>query len=211
LALLTTESPRELLPLRGKIYHVALGPRSLPQGAPTSPSITNGIFLSVDHRIARLARKLGFRYTRYADDLTFSWHAADHQGPKRPSRAERDKLVGTLIRTVHKIAENAGFLVHPDKTRIMRSGRRQKVTGLVVNQVPSKQQGSSPTPRVPRAYVRRLRAAIHNRMHERELPPDAESIEQLRGMAAYVAMADPARGRELLAQLSQLPPPKDSR
>ncbi len=56
----------------GKSYFVALGPRCLPQGAPTSPGLTNTLCLRLDRRLTGLAKKLGWRYTRYADDLTFS-------------------------------------------------------------------------------------------------------------------------------------------
>ena len=72
LALLCTEAPRELLALDGQQYHVASGPRALPQGAPTSPALSNTICLRLDCRLSGLSQKLGFRYTRYADDLTFS-------------------------------------------------------------------------------------------------------------------------------------------
>ena len=60
LALLVTESPREPIEIDGKTYHVATGARSLPQGAPTSPSITNAICLRLDARIAALTKSFGF-------------------------------------------------------------------------------------------------------------------------------------------------------
>jgi hypothetical protein len=196
LALLCTEAPREEMTLRGRRYFVATGPRSLPQGAPTSPSITNTLCLKMDSRLAGLARKLGLRYTRYADDLTFSW---DGSGDAEPS-------VGKLLHGVTTIVNDEGFRLHGKKTRVLRSGRRQKVTGLVVNTAP---EGRAPA-RVPRRVVRRLRAAIHNRERGREGNggPDGsnkrENLGQLRGMAAYIYMADPVRGREFLARLDRL-------
>ena len=72
LALVCTESPREVVQSNGKTWYVSLGPRSLPQGAPTSPGLTNAICLKLDGRLSGLAKKYGWRYTRYADDLTFS-------------------------------------------------------------------------------------------------------------------------------------------
>lgn len=191
LALLCTESPREELLIRGKKYHVAVGPRSLPQGAPTSPSITNALSLKLDSRLAGLARKLGLRYTRYADDLTFSWH----DNPFAP--------VGRLTDAVERIVKAEGFEVHPKKTRVMRSGRRQKVTGLVVNGVgPSDGERGAPAARVPRRVIRQLRAAIHNRAQGK--PGKGETLAELRGMASYVYMTDPVRGRAFLDQLDQL-------
>ena len=76
LSLLSTEAPREVVQFRGKTLYVAKGPRSLPQGAPTSPAITNALCLKLDKRVSAMAKRLGFTYTRYADDLTFSWKRA---------------------------------------------------------------------------------------------------------------------------------------
>src|SRR5215468_796368 len=186
MALLATESPREEVVTRGKTYYVVTAARSLPQGAPTSPSITNALCLRLDARLSGLARKLGCRYTRYADDLTFSWH-----GEARPE-------VGALLRATAAIVRAEGFEVHAQKTRVMRAGARQKVTGLVVNQAPA----DRPAARVPRAAQRALRAAIRNR--ELGRPGKGETLEQLQGMAAFVMMTDPARGRAFMARIDRL-------
>jgi hypothetical protein len=185
LALLCTEAPRECVELDGKPHHVATGPRSLPQGAPTSPSITNALCLRLDARVSGLARKLGFRYTRYADDLTLSWH---HSGPVP---------LGTLASGLRMIVKSEGFQIHDEKTRIMRSGQRQKVTGLVVNRAPAE----IPTVRVPRKTRRILRAALHNRSRGRTGP---ESLDQLSGLAAYVYMTDPQLGERFLERVRAL-------
>lgn len=201
LSMLCTEAPRERVELRGKPFHVALGPRSLPQGAPTSPSITNALCLRLDRRMQGLATKLGFRYTRYADDLTFSWHDAGTPAP-----------VGKLLHRVRGVVASEGFAVHPAKTRVMRKGRRQKVTGLVVNALqptasPStgaNAEAAAPEPpaaRVPRKLRRTLRAALHNRAHGK---PGPESLDHLHGYAAYVHMTDPSHGRLLLEQVARL-------
>jgi len=141
--------------------------------------------LRLDCRLSGLARKLGCRYTRYADDLTFSWHGRDKSD------------VGTLLRAVTMIVRAEGFAVHASKTRVMRSGARQKVTGLVVNAAPGR-----PPARVPRETVRRLRAAIKNR--ELGRPGKGESLEQLKGMAAFVMMTDRERGRGFMARIDRL-------
>ncbi len=186
LALLCTECPREEIELAGRPHYVATGPRSLPQGAPTSPSITNALCVRLDARLTGLARKLGFVYTRYADDLTFSFHG----GGKVP--------VGRLRKAVGDIVKAEGFVIHPDKTRVMRSGGRQRVTGLIVNSAPE----GTPVARVPRKLVRELRAAIRNR--ELGKPGKGESLEQLRGWAAYVQMCDPAKGRAFMDRINAL-------
>lgn len=185
-ALLATESPREEVTTHGKVHYVATGPRSLPQGAPTSPSITNALCLRLDCRLSGLANKLGCRYTRYADDLAFSWHGTD--------KSE----IGTLLRAVKMIVKAEGFTIHPAKTRVMRSGARQRITGLVVNGAKDR-----PPARVPRETQRRLRAAIKNR--ELGRPGKAgESLDQLKGMAAFIMMTDPERGRAFMARIAKL-------
>lgn len=186
LALLCTESPREELELRGRAHYVALGPRSLPQGAPTSPSITNTLCLKLDARMTGLATTLGFCYSRYADDMTFSWH----QKTKAP--------IGPLLRGVNKIVYAEGFRINREKTRLMRAGQRQKITGLVVNQA----DPDKPKARVPRKVVRQLRAAIRNRELGKE--GKGESLMQLKGLAAYIYMTDRKRGRDFLERLNKL-------
>jgi hypothetical protein len=186
MALLATESPREEVDTHGRKHYVAIGPRSLPQGAPTSPSIVNALCLRLDCRLSGLARKLGCRYTRYADDLTFSWHGADQTD------------IGSLMRAVRAIVRAEGFEIHPEKTRVMRNGARQKVTGLVVNEAPA----GIPSARVPRTTVRHLRAAIKNR--ELGRPGKGESLDQLKGMAAFVMMCDHKRGAEFMARIDKL-------
>jgi hypothetical protein len=182
LALLCTEAPREVVELDGQTYYVSLGPRCSPQGAPTSPALTNTLCLRLDRRLSGLAKRLGWRYTRYADDLTFSL-PADHAGEAK---------IGTLLGLVRRVVEAEGFHLNPEKTRVHRRGGRQQVTGLVVN-------GSSP-PRVPRRLRRQLRAAAHNLRQGKPLK-EGETLARLTGYAAYVYMTDKDAGGRLLEAL----------
>ncbi len=182
LALLCTEAPREIVKHQGKEYYIALGPRCLPQGAPTSPALTNTLCLRLDQRLTGLAHKLSWRYTRYADDLTFSL-PADHKGPPN---------LGKLLGVVRRIVEEEGFKINPEKTRVARKGGRQTVTGLVVN--------GDGKPRVPRKLKRQLRAAVHNLQHGKALR-EGETRERLTGYAAYVNMSDPKLGEKYLTAL----------
>ncbi len=182
MALLCTEFPREELLLRGQRHYVATGPRGLPQGAPTSPSITNALCMRLDRRLTGLAAAIGLRYTRYADDLTFSWHGDGKDAP-----------VMRLKHAVRKIVSDEGFTIKETKTRILRSGRRQRVTGLVVNKAEGAQAA-----RVPRFMLRQLRTAIYKLERGQETK---ETIEQLRGWAAYVYMTDKKRGGDMLERL----------
>lgn len=205
-ALLATESPREIVQFRGKTLYVAKGPRACPQGAPTSPAITNALCLRADRRLSGLARMLGFTFTRYADDLTFSWRkthasAGGAEGTQGADgvRPAAGAPIGTLLRGVSTILRAEGFRVHAKKTAVRRSGSSQRVTGLVVNRV---QDPNVPAARVPREVVRRLKAAIFNR--EKGRPGKGETLEQLRGMAAFVNMADPKKGRAFLDRIDAL-------
>lgn len=194
-ALLATEPPREVVQFRGKTLYVAKGQRACPQGAPTSPAITNAVCVRLDRRMSGLARLLGFAYTRYADDLTFSWRK-----PEGATGARAQAPIGTLLRGVRAILEGEGFRVHGKKTAVMRAGGSQRVTGLVVNK--ANKEGVPPA-RVPRETVRRLKAAIFNR--EKGKPArEGETLAQLKGMAAFVYMVDPKKGRAFLDRIEAL-------
>ncbi len=196
-ALLATEAPREVVQFRGQTLYVAAGPRACPQGAPTSPAILNAMCLRLDLRMSGLAKVMGFHYTRYADDLAFS-HGG---GGTRRSRGSAP--VGALLRGVADILNGEGFRLNPKKTTVMRRGNAQRVTGLVVNGPGGSGADRAPRARVARDVVRKLKAAIWNREHG--LPPKGEeSLGQLRGMAAFVHMADPKRGRAFLDRIDAL-------
>ncbi len=180
-ALLCTEPPRIAAELDGKVYHVALGARVLPQGACTSPAITNALCRRLDRRLAGLATKHGFTYTRYADDLTFS--------------GDKTTVVGRLLRSVRSIVTDEGLVEHPRKTRVMRRSNRQEVTGLTVNAKPA----------ISRKELRQLRAILHNaaknglESQNRENRPHFGSY--LRGRVEFACMVDPSKAIALRAAL----------
>lgn len=188
LGLLVTEPPRRPVTYAGQAYHVATGPRALPQGACTSPALSNLVTRRMDARLEGLATKLGFTYSRYADDMTLS-----------SASAEGGSRVGYMLARVRHIAQDEGFQVNEAKTRVQWRRGRQEVTGIVVND----RLG------VPRPLVRRLRAILHRARYEgleaqnREGIPHFESW--LRGMVAYVAMVNPERAEPLQRALAELP------
>ena len=188
LALLTTESPRQQAVYAGTTYHVALGPRVLPQGACTSPALSNQVARKLDRRLVGLCLKRGYRYTRYADDLSFS------AGPEGREELAR------LLAGVRHVVEEEGFSVHVAKGRVQRASRRQCVTGIVVNE--AHKLG------VPREEVRLVRAILHNAKKTGLAAQNREGREHfeawLRGKIAYIAMVDRARGAAMLAQLDSL-------
>lgn len=186
LALLCTESPREMVEHDGKPVYVALADRCLPQGAPTSPALTNALCLGLDRRLTGFAQKAGWRYTRYADDLSFSLPLTHQEKP------EISRLLGTLKR----ILGDEGFELNVQKTRVIRTGDVQEVTGLVVN--------GDQAPRVSRQLKRQMRAAVHN-LEQGKALPEGESLSRLRGYAAYIAMTDHKLGTSLFHQLPVIP------
>ena len=90
-------------------------PPILPQGAPTSPMLSNILATKMDYRFEALARKLNFNYSRYADDLTFSI--------KKEGKLPSLKLITTII-------ADEGFFINTKKTKYMKKGCKQYVTGL---------------------------------------------------------------------------------
>lgn len=119
----------------------------LPQGAPTSPVVSNMIAFRLDNALAAVARKFGCRFTRYADDITISSNDGDF--PAEIAAAPKGKV--TLSTAVSKLVAENGFRVNVKKTRLASAFRRQTVTGLVVN------RRVNP----PREFVRQIRAMIH--------------------------------------------------
>lgn len=95
----------------------------LPQGAATSPLLTNAICDTLDRRMRGVAKRFGLHYSRYADDMTFSsMHNVYQDGSD--FRLE-----------IKRVIEEQGFRMNDDKTRLLRDGQRQEVTGLTVNSV----------------------------------------------------------------------------
>lgn len=90
-------------------------PSILPQGAPTSPMLANIIATPMDRRFEALAKKLNCNYSRYADDLTFSIK-------------EKGKLPS--LKLITKIINEEGFFINEEKTKYMKKGCKQYVTGL---------------------------------------------------------------------------------
>ena len=108
---------------------------SLPQGAPSSPAITNIIMRDFDDTVGKWCKNKNIAYTRYCDDMTFSGNFDV-------------KEVVSFIKT--QLRKN-GFLLNTAKTRVCRNNKRQSVTGIVVNEKLS----------IPAEYKRKLRQEIY--------------------------------------------------
>lgn len=146
----------------------------LPQGAPTSPAISNLVLRDFDYSVVGWCRKQGIAYTRYCDDMTFS-------GSFDP------KVVLNFVETALR---KEGFFLHPGKIVLAHYGQRQTVTGLVVNERPA----------VPAAYRRKLRQELyycqkfgveeHLRRTGNDMEPSAY-LRSLLGRVNYVLSVHP--------------------
>lgn len=185
----TKDKSRDVAPALARLCTYAANPQEfgdghLPQGAPTSPAISNLVCRGLDARLTGLAERFGGVYTRYADDLTFSFR-------------QDDILIGKFRWWVDQVCHQEGFFVNQAKFRVIRASHRQCVTGIVVNE----------SLRVPREERRRFRAMLHN-CQKNGLAAESRGNpafgSYLHGFASYLAMVHPAEGKPLLKVVRQL-------
>ncbi|MCF6204971.1 MAG: hypothetical protein L3J59_15100 [Methylococcaceae bacterium] len=184
LALICSEPDTQTVEMDGQRYYIHSKERFLPQGAPTSPAISNIICYRMDKRLQGLAKKYGFVYTRYADDLTFSSQDIDKIMP--------------LLNWVKATVTEEGFVVHPEKTRIMHQGVRQEVTGIVVNEQLS----------VNRKHLKQFRALLFQIKKDgygnKKWGKGGSLLPTLKGYAHFVKMVNPLKGQQFLTQIQEI-------
>ena len=148
---------------------------SLPTGAPSSPIISNFVFLSTDKKLLKLANKYNLTYTRYADDLSFSTDT---------------EFSEEIISEITKIINQFGFELNHKKFRIQNYYNRQTVTGITVNEKVN----------INRKYIRNIRAILHNieskglviasKRYYNLLEPDSNDIQKfilsIRGKIEFI-------------------------
>jgi len=119
----------------------------LPQGAPTSPILTNIICQQLDFYLSAVAKRFGLKYSRYADDITFSsMHDVYGRDSKIVNKAGRN-----FIQELNYIIAKQNFHIKESKTRLQKQGYRQEVTGLLVNEKPN----------VQKRYIKQLRMWLY--------------------------------------------------
>jgi RNA-directed DNA polymerase len=136
-ALCCTEMEVERLTKKGEFVKVKRN--VLPQGAPTSPTITNIIAQKLDQQLSGLAKRFNVNYSRYADDITFSSMHNVYQA-NSDFREELEKII-----------TSQSFLINDKKTRLQKKGFRQETTGLIVNEKVN----------VHRRYVKQIRMWLY--------------------------------------------------
>jgi len=145
---------------------------ALPQGAPSSPALSNLLMRKFDAAMLKETIDRGIRYTRYADDITVS-------GLCRP---------GSIIELCTSLLAQEGLFLNKNKTRVMLTYQRQEVTGIVVN---TRMQA----PRTLRRYLRHHTHMIRTHGVPRDVARDPQSVQRyqlhLRGVAEFILFINP--------------------
>ncbi len=182
LAMICTYCERMPLEIKGEIKYIKTSDRILPQGSPASPMITNIICKKLDKRINGLCKKLGMTYTRYADDMSFSY------------MGDTDNLaIGSFLNSVNKIIEEEGFHMKKEKTHILRKNNRQYITGIVIN---NEEIG------VPKKWVKILKASIHNAQKLKASGNSVpnKTIHEISGKIAWLKNVNAKRYEKIISQ-----------
>jgi RNA-directed DNA polymerase len=165
----------------------------LPQGAATSPMLSNLVMRSMDDRLVALSARCGMRYTRYSDDLAFS------------CRTRRDRAqVERFKRLVLAELAREGFRPNLRKTVIRGPGTRRIVLGVLVD---------GPTPKLPREFKDMLRLQLHYlaspkfgpSKHAERLKTSVSNLyHRLRGLVGWAVSVEPEYGAECLAYFNKV-------
>ncbi|MBD3350320.1 MAG: hypothetical protein GF364_02435 [Candidatus Lokiarchaeota archaeon] len=161
-----------------KEYFLETSFRFLPQGAPTSPGLSNLVLIEADKELQNLTKSLNMSYTRYADDLTFSVN--DSEFKIRP-----------FIQKVFNIVRKHHFWVNKKKIKILRPYMQQRVTGLVVNK----------EVHIPRSYYMRIRGILHKlENYGSEMPLEERKTlkNMVSGMIAYMHSIQPRKAEKMI-------------
>lgn len=160
----------------------------LPQGAPTSPAISNIVAKSLDYRIFELCKKFNLKYTRYADDLAFS-------GKKIPVK---------FIDYVSQIIDTESFELNKSKTQLHTGNGKRILTGVSLN---------GEVIKAPKNYKRKLfqtlfyikKYGLNSHRAKRKIR-NPNYLESLIGQLNYILMIEPnnEKGKIYLKMLIEL-------
>lgn len=123
----------------------------IPQGAPTSPIISNMICAKLDSQLQKLAKQYRCTYTRYADDITFSTTTPNFPKDLAYILVIEDSSKVFLGKALYSIIKENNFEINELKLRIQNEKEHQEVTGITVNQFPN----------LDRRFIRQIRAMLH--------------------------------------------------
>lgn len=167
----------------------------LPQGAPTSPALSNMVMLEFDRKVMSLAAKQRLTYSRYADDLNFS----------TLQKAFSREQAKAFIYEVYRVMRDHGHSPNMCKTTIIPPGARKIILGLLVD---------TEQPRLQKSVRNQIRQHIYYLKHA-EVGPDQHAqrrgydstlgLQQyLNGLVSYVSDIDKALGEKYRRELSSV-------
>jgi len=176
-AMLCTYCERVPIEIKGETKYVKTTDRILPQGSPASPMITNIICAKMDKRIEGLADSFNLTYTRYADDISFTY------------TGKEDFLnISAFIGIINKIVKEEGFIINKKKTKILRKNNRQIITGIVIN---NDEIG------VTKKWVKNLRALIYNTRKD-IYKADSQVLNEISGRIEWLKSVNAVRYKNII-------------
>ena len=170
--------------------HICCLKRRLPQGAPTSPALSNLVVKEMDEKMARFAQSRGIRYSRYADDMVFS---SDEMNFKE------------VLASVDRIVREEGFRLNRKKTRLLGEKKRKIITGVSIS------SGTKLT--IPKTQKREIRQNVYYvlkygvKEHQRRIgSKDPVYLKRLAGQLGFWLSVEPenAYARRSLKALGKL-------
>ena len=185
LASLCTAPPRQYS-RKTKTWVLSKKPLSfLPQGAPTSPALSNLVCNNLDSKISFLALKYEYRYTRYADDFTFSCEKSE-------------KLDHKFRSQIFDCIKNYGFDINLKKERYSRNYKPLKVTGIIINE---------DCISLPRKWIRNLRAALFQfkaLMKSGDIEEISLMQRKIEGYCSYATMVNREKYQKFLDDFTKI-------
>lgn len=158
----------------------------LPQGAPTSPYISNLVCHSMDLSILKLCEENGIDYSRYADDMTFSG----------------DVIQDNIIKRIIAIVNYNGFEIKNEKTKKICKQKKQTVTGITVNQKLNPNKLLQKELRQHIHYIEKYGIYDHLKYTQKEHLTNYKNY--LYGIASYIMMVDRKKGEYYFSKLSEI-------
>lgn len=155
----------------------------VPQGAVTSPAISNLFMLPYDKKIKKLQSKYGVIITRYCDDIAIS------------TKKREGLKIKDILKDFREILRSAGLRMNKTKTKVRKKYHRMRVTGIIVNEKIN----------IPRENWRNFRACLHNikvKASVEEIPNI--NLQKMRGYIEWVRMINPIRGKQFLIEFEEI-------
>lgn len=153
---------------------------SIPQGAPSSPALSNLYCLRLDKNLTNFAENHNLVYTRYADDSAFS-------------HKNRTEDIGKLIPEIEMFFNAEALVLNKKKTKVRRPHKRMVVTGVVINDKLG----------IPKWKSKNFRAKLHNLIRDNK-SVTLEEYQKMRGYAEWIRTLDPLKGKKFIKQLGNV-------